>query len=64
LAQKWRLGNNRLVGVGSQVGLLQLYSNLNGCDDDGDDGHDDDDDTYRMSKMSVNDHHDDYSYDT
>jgi hypothetical protein len=31
------------------------------CDDDDDDF---DDDTYRMSKMSVNDHHDDYSYDT
>jgi hypothetical protein len=50
------------TGRGGKSGRIQSYSNLNGCDDEDDD--DDDDDTYRMSKMSVNDHHDDYSYDT
>jgi hypothetical protein len=48
------------TGRGGKSGRIQSYSNLNGYDDDDDD---DDDDTYRMSKMSVNDH-DDYSYDT
>jgi hypothetical protein len=39
----------------TQLLRIQSYSNLNGCDDD---------DAYRMSKMSVNDHHDDYPYDS
>ena len=49
------------TGRGGRSGRIQSYSNLNGCDDDDDDF---DDDTYKMSKMSVNDHDDDYSYDT
>jgi hypothetical protein len=48
------------TGRGGKSGRIQSYSNLNGYNDDDDD---DDDDTYRMSKMSINDH-DDYSYDT
>ncbi len=51
---------------GKSGGRIQSYSNLNGCGDCDDDDDDDfDDDTYRMrSKMSVNDHHDEFSYDT
>jgi hypothetical protein len=52
------------TGRGGKSGRIQSYSNLNNACDDDDDDDDFDDDTYRMSKMSVNDHHDDYSYDT